>query len=136
MAGVEGHRSLSTGLFQMLLAAERGVKADVQSAALEAAIKGQAAAEWTIDNTPSSLSPGKRDRNWTRNMRDSLDARVTRSGNTITIRVGWLTNAEGYFLTQNYGGDVNGTTVTPMNALMNGHNAITDTLQGWGIKIQ
>jgi hypothetical protein len=134
MAGVTGHRDITNGLFQMLMQAEKAVKDDTQTAALEAAIKGQAAAEWTIDNTESSLSPGKRDRNWTRNMRDSLDAKVTRNGNTISIRVGWLQNKEGYFLTQNDGGTLNGTTIEPMNALINGHNAILDTLKGWGIK--
>lgn len=134
MAGVIGHRDITNGLFQMLLQGERGMKKDVQEAALEAAIAGQNAAEWTIDNTPSSLSPGKRDRNWTRNMRDSLDARVTPSGTKTTIRVGWLQNKEGYFLVQNDGGSLNGTTITPMNALMNGHAAIIDTLKGWGIK--
>lgn len=136
MAGLTGHRDISTGLFQMLMAAEKNVKADTQTAALEAAVAGQQAAEWTIDNTPSSLSPGKRDRNWTRNMRDSLDAKVARSGNTVTIRVGWLQNKETYFLYQNDGTTKGETTITPMNALMNGHNAIIDTLKGWGIKVK
>lgn len=134
MAGVTGHRDITNGLSQLLLQGERAIKKDVQEAALEAAIAGQQAAEWTIDNTPSSLSPGKRDRNWTRNMRDSLDARVTPNGTKTTIRVGWLQNKEGYFLTQNDGGTLNGTTITPMNALMNGHDAILDTLKGWGLK--
>ncbi|WP_346924994.1 hypothetical protein [uncultured Arthrobacter sp.] len=134
MAGVTGHRDITNGLFQMLLQGERGMKKDVQEAALEGAIAGQQAVEWTIDNTPSSLSPGKRDRNWTRDMRDSVDARVTPNGTKTTIRVGWLVNKRGYFLTQNDGGTLNGTTITPMNALMNGHDAIIDTLKGWGIK--
>jgi hypothetical protein len=136
MAGLTGYKSITDGLFQMLMAAEKGIKDDVQVAAIEAGIAGQAAAEWTIDNTESSLSPGKRDRNWTRNMRDSLDAKVTRNGTTITIRVGWLQNKEGYFLTQEDGGTLNGTTITPMHALMNAHNAVLDTLKGWGIKPQ
>lgn len=136
MAGVTGHRALTNGLFQMLMQAERDVNRDAQEAALEAAIKGQEAAEWTIDNTESSLSPGKRDRNWTRNMRESLDSRVRRTGTTISIRVGWLQNKEGYFLTQNDGGTLNGTTITPMNALMASHDAMLDTLKGWGLKIQ
>jgi 23S rRNA G2069 N7-methylase RlmK/C1962 C5-methylase RlmI len=136
VAGVNGHRRISDGLFQMTMAIERKMKSDVQEAALEAAIAGEDAVRWTIDNTPSSLSPGKRDRNWTREMRDSVDSNVQRRGNTITIRTGWLQNKQGYFLVQNDGGSLNGTTIDAMNALMNGHNAILDTLKGWGIKVQ
>jgi 23S rRNA G2069 N7-methylase RlmK/C1962 C5-methylase RlmI len=136
VAGVNGHRRISDGLFQMTMSIERKMKSDVQEAALEAAIAGEDAVRWTIDNTPSSLSPGKRDRNWTREMRDSVDSDVKRRGNTITIRTGWLQNKQGYFLVQNDGGSLNGTTIDAMNALMNGHNAILDTLKGWGIKVQ
>jgi hypothetical protein len=136
MAGVTGHKALTNGLFQMLLQAEKGIKSDVQEAALEAGIAGLEAARWTIDNTPSALSPGKPNRNWTFNMRQSLDADVKRNGNTVTIRVGWLRNKDGYFLAQEHGGQLGATTITPMNALMNGHNAILDTLKGWGLKTQ
>lgn len=138
--GLTGHKQLTDGLFQQLMQAERNIKADVQDAALEAGIAGQERIKWTIDHTESSLSPGKMDRNWTWKMNDSVDSKVERNGNTITIRAGWLQTKETYFLIQNYGGDLvrNGvtTTITPMNALWEGHNAMLDILKGWGLKIQ
>lgn len=134
MAGVDGYRGLVDGLFRLYMDAETRVLGDAQEAALEAAIAGEAAVKHTIDTTPSSLSPGKQNRNWTFHMNQSVDSKVIRNGNTITIRVGWTDIQEGYFLIQEDGGTVHGTTVTPMNALMAGHAAIIDTLKGWGLK--
>lgn len=136
MAGVIGHKALADGLFQHFLAQEKAMNADVQEAALEAGIAGLEAARWTIDNTPSSLSPGKPNRNWTFQMNNALDADVRRNGNTTTIRVGWLRTKQRYFLIQNDGGQVGEKIITPMNALMNGHHAVLDTLKGWGLKVQ
>lgn len=140
MAGLTGHQSITKGLFAQMMGLERKIKADVQEAALEAAIAGEKEIKHIIDTTESSLSPGKMDRNWTRNMRDSVDSRVDRKGNTITIRVGWIKNKETYFLLQNDGTDLvrNGVTtiITPMNALMAGHEEMLKTLTRWGIKIQ
>jgi hypothetical protein len=134
MAGVTGHKALTNGLFQMLMQAERNVKADVQEAALEAAIAGEEMVRHTIDTTESSLSPGKDNRNWTFEMRRAVDSDVRRNGNTISIRVGWLQTKENYFLIQNDGGQVGQTTITPMNALMAGHTEVLKTLTRWGIK--
>lgn len=134
MAGVTGHRALTDGLFQHVMEIERRKISDVEQAALAAGIAGLEAAQWTIDNTPSSLRPGKPNRNWTFRMREALDADVKRTGTTITIRVGWLTTKRAYFLFQNDGTQKGETTITPMNALMNGQNAVLDTLKGWGIK--
>lgn len=136
MAGLVGYQNISKGLFQMLMQAERNVNADAQEAALEAAIAGEEKIKQVIATTPSSLSPGKTNRNWTYNMTNSVDSDVKRRGTTISLRAGWLYNKEGYFLIQNDGGNVNGTTITPMNALMAGHQAMLDTLKGWGIKVQ
>lgn len=136
MAGLIGHQNISKGLFQMLLQAERNVNADTQEAALEAGIAGQEAIKLTIATTESSLSPGKMNRNWTYNMTQSVDADVKRNGTSIRVRAGWIKNKEAYFLIQNDGGTVNGTTITPMNALMAGHQAMLDTLKGWGIKVK
>jgi hypothetical protein len=136
MAGLIGHKALSDGLFQHVLQGERNMMKDVEDAALEAGVAGLEAARWTIDNTPSSLSPGKPNRNWTFQMNRALDADVRRTGNTTTIRVGWLHIKERYFLIQEDGGNVGEKVITPMNALMNGQNAIKDTLKGWGIKVQ
>lgn len=140
MAGLTGHKNISNGLFQMFMEAERKIKADAQEAALEAAIAGEARVKHIIATTESSLSPGKMDRIWTSKMYHSVDSDVKRNGNTITVRAGWLQTKEGYFLIQNYGGEVVrggvSTTITPMDALMAGHNAMIDTLKGWGLKIQ
>lgn len=135
MAGLIGHTGVTNGLFQHLLSQERAVKSDTQEAALEAAIEGQKAATWVIDNVESSLKPGKKGRNWTFNMRNSLDSKVDRSGNTISIRVGWLANKEGYFLLQEHGGELNGIEIKPMEALMAGHEEILKTLSRWGVKV-
>lgn len=136
MAGVTGHKALTDGLFQHLMEAERTIKRDVQEASLEAAIAGEDAVRETIDTTESSLSPGKMNRNWTYRMRQAVDSRVDQRGTTVSIRVGWLANKQGYFLIQEDGGQVGNTTITPMNALMAGHHAVIDTLKGWGLKIQ
>ena len=136
MSGVTGHKSLTDGLFRHLLQVDKRVVADVQEAALEAGIAGLEAARWTIDNTPSSLSPGKPNRNWTFQMKHALDADVRRRGNTTTIRVGWLRTKKKYFLIQNDGGNLGEKVITPMNALMNGQHAVLDTLKGWGIKVK
>lgn len=138
--GLTGYQSIRDGLFQMLMQAERNVTRDSQEAALEAAIAGEAMIKHVIDTTESSLSPGKSNRNWTFNMNHSVDSDVKRNGTSITVRAGWINNQEAYFLLQNDGGDLvrNGvtTTITPMNALMAGHDAMLDTLKGWGLKIQ
>lgn len=136
MTGVTGHRNITNGLSQMLLQAERNMNKDVDEAALEAGIAGAEMVKHIIDTTESSLSPGKGNRNWTWEMNRSVDARVRRNGTTRTVRAGWLDNKEGYFLIQNYGGVVHGTTITPMNALMAGHNEMLKTLSRWGLKVQ
>lgn len=136
MTGLVGHQNITKGLFQMLMQAERNVNADTQEAALEAAIAGQEAIKRTIDTTESSLSPGKPNRNWTFHMNQSVDADVRRTGTTIRIRAGWIKTKEAYFLIQEDGGTVHGTTITPMNALFAGHQAMLDTLKGWGIKVK
>lgn len=138
MAGLTGYAGITKGLFDMLMAAERGIKADVQEAALVAAIAGEEEVRHIIDTTESSLRPGKMNRNWTFQMRQAVDSRVDPRGTTISIRVGWINIQEGYFLLQNDGADLvrNGhtTTITPMNALMAGHTAILKSLTRSGLK--
>jgi len=130
MAGVTGHQNITKGLFQMLMEAERSVKADVQEAALEAAIAGEEMVRHVIATTPSAIVEGKDNRNWTFNMSESADSDVRRNGNTITIRAGWLENKEGYFLIQEHGQG----TITPMNALMAARTEMLKTLTRWGLK--
>jgi len=136
MAGLTGHRALTNGLNQMLLLAELGVKVDAYQAADEARKAGEDKVREIIDTTESSLRPGKMNRNWTFEMRQSVGSDIKRNGNTISIRAGWLKNKEGYFLKQEYGGPLGNTTIVPMNALMAGHDEMLKTLSRWGIKIK
>ena len=135
MAGLVGHKGVTDGLLGELRGLEHFVTTEIQDIALNAAIEGEQAAHETVNSTPSSLSPGKPNRNWTFKMNQSITSDVRRTGHTITIRVGWLKVKEGYFLTQEHGGPVNGITVTPMNALMNAHTAMTKHLTRAGVKV-
>jgi hypothetical protein len=130
MAGVTGHKALTDGLFQMLMQADRNIKADVQEAALEAAIAGQEKVRWTIANTASAIVEGKPNRNWTFNMSNSVDSDVKRTGTSIQIRVGWLHNKEGYFLIQEHGQG----SIWAMDSLEAGRTEVLKTLTRWGIK--
>lgn len=51
---------------------------------------------FSVENTPSGLSPGKKDRVVTGAMRDNADAKVERLANGIKIKYGWFgfTNPE------------------------------------------
>lgn len=138
MAGVTGHKSLTDGLFQHILAQEKAMKADVQEAALEAAIAGEDKVRHIIDTTESSLSPGKEHRNWTYSMRQNVGSDMKTKGHTTTIRAGWMENHQkGYFLIQEHGGYMpDGRYVSPMEALEAGHIEMLKTLTRWGLKIQ
>lgn len=134
MAGLTGHGNISKGLSQMLLLGELGIKVDAYAAADEARKAGEKEVRRIIDTTESSLRPGKMNRNWTFQMRQSVDSSIQRNGNTITIRSGWLQKKEAYFLKQEYGGPLGDITITPMNALMAGHTEMLKTLTRWGLK--
>lgn len=136
MAGIVGRKEVNDGLQSWLMGMEKGMNKDVQEAALEAGIRGQARMEHVIDTTESSLSPGKPNRNWTFNMRNSLDSKVDRRGHTITVQAGWLFNKEGYFLLQEHGGRIGDKEITAMNALDQGYNEMLKTLSQWGVKVQ
>jgi hypothetical protein len=136
VAGIVGRKEVNDGLQSWLFGLERNMNADVQEAALEAGVRGQAMMEHVIDTTESSLSPGKPNRNWTFNMRNSLDAKVKRRGTTITVESGWLDNKEGYFLLQDKGGQLGERIITPMHALDQGYNEMLKTLSRWGLKVQ
>lgn len=136
MAGIVGRKEVNDGLRSWLMDLEKGVNRDTQEAALEAGVRGQAMMEHVIDTTDSALSPGKPNRNWTFNMRNSLDSKVDRRGTTISVQAGWLHNKEGYFLLQEHGGKLGDKDITAMNALMAGHNEMLKTLSRWGVKVQ
>jgi hypothetical protein len=132
--GLVGHKQVTDGLLGAIRGYEAHMLKDIQDVALTAAIDGEQAAHDTIDNTPSSLRPGKANRNWTFKMNQSLDSDVKRRGNTITLRAGWLNVKEGYFLIQEYGGQVGEITVAPMHALQAAHTAMLRTLRLNGLK--
>ena len=136
MAGIVGRKEVNDGLQSWLFGLERNMKADVQEAALEAGDRGQKMMEHTIDTTESALSPGKPNRNWTFNMRNSLDAKVDQRGLTISVTIGWLQNKEDYFLVQEHGGDVGNRHITAMNSLVAGHDEMLKTLSRWGLKVR
>lgn len=136
MAGLAGHKGVTDGLLGLLNAAEKSVTTDIQDVALEAAIAGENAAHQKVNTTPSALSPGKPNRNWTFQMNQAITSSVTRRGTTISIRVGWLKVKQGYFLTQEHGGNLRGTTIPAMNALLAGYNEIHRTLRLNGLKVQ
>lgn len=136
MAGIEGRKEFNDSLQSWLMGLEKDMNKDVQEAALEAGVRGQAMMEHVIDTTESSLSPGKPNRNWTFNMRNSLDSKVGRRGTTISVETGWLDNKEGYFLLQDDGGKLGDRTITPMHALDQGYNEMLKTLSRWGLKVQ
>lgn len=99
------------------------VRDNTRETALNAAIRGQEAMEYTIMNTPSSIVPGKPHRIDTGLMFDSLDAKVTETGHKITIRFGWLNRRKKYFMTQEHGGNLGSIQITGMFALKAGMRA-------------
>lgn len=136
MAGLVGHQQVTSGLLGAIRGYEKKILTDIQHVAWEAAFDGENAAHTTIDNTPSSLRPGKPHRNWTHKMNQSLSHDVKRRGNTLTLRAGWLNVKEGYFLLQEYGFTKGAITVAPMHALQAAHLAVTKHLTRSGVKLK
>ncbi|MGN6654574.1 MAG: hypothetical protein ACTHJ9_04445 [Rhodanobacter sp.] len=126
---INGITEFQQGLRANFAACDRQFEARVDEIALEATKLGELAMHETIDNTPSSLSPGKDNRNWTHHMNQSLDSKVTQRGRKRGLTAGWLKDQQEYFLVQEYGGTVNGITVTPMDALMHGFTAMTQYIE-------
>ena len=135
MAGVVGRVPMMQALRQHVLAAEKLLRQEGEDAAIEAGIVGLETAREVIRTTPSSLSKyPKNNRIWTGQMIEALDTKVTRRGTTITVTVGWLKKKEGYFLIQDKGGQVQGRTVTPMNALAGAQTAMRESVKRRGFK--
>ncbi len=136
MAGLVGYGALTDGLLKHIQGIEAYVGTETLGIALGAADEGLKAAQDTIDKTPSSMSPGKTDRNWTFQMRNALGNDFKVAGTTTTISVGWLNLKEDYFLIQNDGGNgPHGITIAPMHALENAYKAMTKHLTQSGIKV-
>lgn len=120
MAGVNNRVQLRQGLLKHLRDMETVVVNSVVVAAKEAGDSGVEVIREVIAGTPSDLSRlPKGNRNWTGHMSNSAESKVTRTGSTIKIRMGWLNRSQDdwYIATQEYGGNVNGKTVRAMSAL-------------------
>ena len=135
MAGVQGRVQLRKNLNNFTKDALNQTRQGVIEDAKVAGILAQAAGQDTIWHTPSSLSrEPKDDRVWTGRMVDHFMHDVTPVGRKIIVRYGWITDKAKYFLIQEYGGTVDGKTVTPMFALSAAHTVATDYLKSKGIK--
>lgn len=102
---VQGRVTLRSDLIGYL----RGIRGEFDSEALKAAQEageaGRDAIRHTIETTESGLRPGKPDRILTGHMHERADFKVTQSGHTTRLQIGWLgmKKAENYFEAQEYG---------------------------------
>jgi hypothetical protein len=123
---VVGFREAMNALKANCDAIDADHEARVDEIVLDAAIRGEETIRRTIDTTPSGLSPGKDNRNWTFQMRNAVDSKVTKRGRIRKIQAGWLGLKEKYFLFQETGTDPEGKRppIPPMHALVNANNEI------------
>lgn len=132
---MSGRVEMRDGLLAMFQSGITAVKVEAQEAALEAGIAGLDTARFTIDTTPSALSrKPKNNRNWTFQMRQDLDSKVSIAGTQITVRVGWLNRTEDYYLLQEYGGSLRSRDIPPMMALAKAEAVMLRTLSKRNIK--
>lgn len=119
-AGVEGRVQMRQGLQAWVKEQDSEIVGHAVDAAYKAGMSGRDTIRRVIWNTPSSLSHTPKDnRIWSGHMHDRADFVVRQRGNQIEIQFGWLgvKKNENYIGIQEYGGDVNGKTVTAMDAL-------------------
>lgn len=137
MAGIEKSPSaLRAEILAWLGETENDALGMVEDTALEASIAGEEMIRKTIDITPSDLSRNpKGNRNWTYHMRNRVDSKVSRTGNTITIQMGWMgvKSDERYIGIQEYGGNVHGKTVSAMGSLTAGRSEALRILKNKGL---
>lgn len=135
MAGVVGRVQLRQNLKAFTAQALVNVRNDAVETGKVAGLLAQAAGQDTIWHTPSSLShEPKDDRVWTGRMVDHFEHDVTPVGNKVIVRYGWISDKAKYFLIQEYGGQVDGKTVTPMFAIANATSVARDYLKSKGIQ--
>ena len=124
MGGFRDVGAFNAAMLGNIDAIEAHFEKSVDEVVLEAAAAAEKEMHRTIDETESALSPGKPNRNWTFTMNHSITSDVKQRGRKRTVWAGWLNRKERYFLVQDQGGTVNGKTVWPMHALLNGFNAM------------
>lgn len=72
----------------------------------------------TVETTPSGLVPGKNNRVWTCNMRDTVETKpVTSGGGIVEGKWGWF-SPEAYIRYQEYGKAPGRRSIPPMHALL------------------
>lgn len=132
MAGVVGRVQMRNGIYAWFKEIEGQMLGNVQEAALKATISAEDVMRQRMDTTPSDLSRNpKGNRNWTYHMRNRIDSKVTRQGNTLRLQVGWFNvkSDENYFEIQEEGGNVQGKQVTAMGALTSAHQEMLRVLK-------
>lgn len=136
MAGVNNRVQLRSQLLGFLRETTQEMTNEVVEVALDATISAEEVVRRTIDTTPSDLSSvPKSNRNWTYNMRNTVDSKVTQTGNTIRLQVGWLPlpAKDNYIRIQEDGGNVNGKTVRAMSALTFAEREMLRILKNKGV---
>lgn len=102
---VAGRVELRNGLTDWL----REIRGELDSRAVESGLEagkaGRDAIRHVIETTESGLSPGKPDRILTGHMWERADYRVSRTGHTTRVQIGWLDMKadEKYFEAQELG---------------------------------
>lgn len=102
---VQGRVQLRNDLTDWL----RGIRGELDSKAVEAGLEagraGRDAIRHVIETTESGLAPGKPNRILTGHMWERADYRVSRTGHTTRVQIGWLDmkNDEKYFEAQELG---------------------------------
>lgn len=132
--GVVGRVALRNGLLGFSKRALTKTKRSAEDTALIAAILAKNAGQNVIATVPSSLSPGKIGRIWTGQMYEDFDADVRQTGNKITIKYGWISRKQKYYMVQEHGGFFIGKTITPMNAMVTAKIVMENYLNDKGIK--
>lgn len=136
-SGVKNRVQMRKDMYSWLKEIQGDLDAEIQEAALKAAIAGIDAMRETVDTTPSDLSRTPKDnRNWTGHMRSLIDSDIQVRRDELVIRVGWLKLSadDQYILIQEKGGSVQGKVITAMNALGNGTLAVRESLERDGYR--
>lgn len=82
--------NLANQLNNFVSGIERSYNSGLDKAATEIERKAKETIQEYIRNTPSGITPGKKDRIWTGAMLDNANARKSRNGNDYTIEYGWF----------------------------------------------
>lgn len=135
MAGVEGQQGLVQGLRALVNEADAETKKAALSIGNQVGAKAVESIRHTIATTPSGITPGKPDRNWTGAMSRAADFKVRQRGNTTEVEWGWfnLRKATQYIVDQEHGG---GRVATGMWSLYAAQQEVSATLNKRGFQVR